>query len=147
MTTNTCIIFWDFLMLYQIFLSLQVKRCAVITYKHGIYELPHKLLKEKKTKKVFKNKNQNFPAVRYFTWKLELVSNILWMITATTLATVQIKNIRTKNIRMETMQMWIKRLMSIKSIRMKSILMKITQMKWYKWKVYEWEGYGGKVYE
>ena len=55
-------------MLYQIFLSLQVKRCAVITYKHGIYDLPHKLLKEKKTKKVFKNKNQNFPAVRYFKY-------------------------------------------------------------------------------
>ena len=29
------------LMLYQIFLSPQVKRCAVINYKHGIYELPH----------------------------------------------------------------------------------------------------------
>ena len=26
---------------YQIFLSPQVKRCAIITYKHGIYELPH----------------------------------------------------------------------------------------------------------
>ena len=29
------------LMLYQIFLSPQVKRCAIINYKHGIYELPH----------------------------------------------------------------------------------------------------------
>ena len=29
------------LMFYQIFLSLQVKRCAIITYKHGIYELPY----------------------------------------------------------------------------------------------------------
>ena len=28
-------------MFYQIFLSLQVKRWAIITYKHGIYELPH----------------------------------------------------------------------------------------------------------
>ena len=28
-------------MFYQIFLSPQVKRCAIITYKHGIYELPH----------------------------------------------------------------------------------------------------------
>ena len=27
-----------------------------------------------------KNRNQFFPVVRYFTWKLELVSNILWMI-------------------------------------------------------------------
>ena len=28
-------------MFYQIFLSPQVKRCATITYKHGIEELPH----------------------------------------------------------------------------------------------------------
>ena len=28
-------------MFYQIFLSPQVKRWAFITYKHGIYELPH----------------------------------------------------------------------------------------------------------
>ena len=31
-------------MLYQIFLLPQVKRCANITYKHGIYEFPHELL-------------------------------------------------------------------------------------------------------
>ena len=31
------IILWDFLMFYQIFLSPQVKRCTIITYKHGIY--------------------------------------------------------------------------------------------------------------
>ena len=30
-------------MFYQIFLSPQVKRCAIVTYKHGIYELPHEL--------------------------------------------------------------------------------------------------------
>ena len=30
-------------MFYQIFLSQQVKRCAIISYKHDIYELPHKL--------------------------------------------------------------------------------------------------------
>ena len=33
----------EFWMFYQIFLSLQAKRCAIITYKHGIYELPHGL--------------------------------------------------------------------------------------------------------
>ena len=33
-------------MFYQIFFSPQVKRCAVITYKHGIYELPHELLND-----------------------------------------------------------------------------------------------------
>ena len=37
------IIFWDFSMYYQIFLSPQMKRWAVITYKHGINELLHEL--------------------------------------------------------------------------------------------------------
>ena len=40
----SCIIFWDFLMFYQIFLSPQIKWWAIITYKHGIFELPHELL-------------------------------------------------------------------------------------------------------
>ena len=30
-------------MFHQIFLSPQVKRCAIITYEHGIYELPYDL--------------------------------------------------------------------------------------------------------
>ena len=30
-------------MFYQIFLSPQVKRWMIITYKHGIYKLPHEL--------------------------------------------------------------------------------------------------------
>ena len=30
-------------MFYQLFLSPQVKRWAIIKYKHGIYELPHEL--------------------------------------------------------------------------------------------------------
>ena len=30
-------------MFQQILLSPQVKRCAIITYQHGIYELPHEL--------------------------------------------------------------------------------------------------------
>ena len=30
-------------MLDQIFISPQVKRCATVTYKNGIYELPHEL--------------------------------------------------------------------------------------------------------
>ena len=37
------IIFSDFLMFYQIFLSPQMKRPSKITYKHGTYELPHEL--------------------------------------------------------------------------------------------------------
>ena len=40
---NAVITFWDFLVFYQILLSPQVKQCAIITYKHGIYDLPHKL--------------------------------------------------------------------------------------------------------
>ena len=41
--TISFIIFGDFWMFYQIFLSTQVKRCAIITYKQGIYELPNHL--------------------------------------------------------------------------------------------------------
>ena len=37
------IIFWAFLMFYQIFLSSQVKRRAIISNNHGLYELPHEL--------------------------------------------------------------------------------------------------------
>ena len=37
------IIFGDFLMFGQIFLSSQVKRRVIISNKRGIYELPHKL--------------------------------------------------------------------------------------------------------
>ena len=38
-----CIIFWDFLMFYKILLWTQVKRWAIISYKHDTYELPHEL--------------------------------------------------------------------------------------------------------
>ena len=39
-------IFWGILIFYQIYLSPQVKRCAIITYKHGIYESPQELPNE-----------------------------------------------------------------------------------------------------
>ena len=39
-------------MLYQIFLSPQVKRWAIVTYKHGIYELPHKLPNDLRLRKL-----------------------------------------------------------------------------------------------
>ena len=39
-------IFLGFLMFYQIFLSPQVKRRAIITYQHGIYEYPYELLND-----------------------------------------------------------------------------------------------------
>ena len=62
-TTIIFIIFWDLLMFYQIFLSPQVKRCAIITYKHGIHELPHELSNDlsenfvNTSKKLLKNRN------------------------------------------------------------------------------------------
>ena len=34
------------------------------------------------SKKLLKNTNYTFPVVRCFTWKLELVSNILWLAVA-----------------------------------------------------------------
>ena len=42
-TTISFIILWDFSMFYEIFLSPQVKQCAIITYTYGVYELPHEL--------------------------------------------------------------------------------------------------------
>ena len=33
-------------MFYQTFFSPQAKRCVIIAYKHGIYELPHGLLND-----------------------------------------------------------------------------------------------------
>ena len=35
--------FHNVLRLFDVFLSPPVKRCAIITYKEGIYELPHEL--------------------------------------------------------------------------------------------------------
>ena len=49
-STISFIMFWGFSMFYQIFFSPQVKRWAVITYKHGIFELHHKLPKDLKLK-------------------------------------------------------------------------------------------------
>ena len=37
------IIFWDFLMFDQTFLSPKVKQNMIISNKHGIYELSHEL--------------------------------------------------------------------------------------------------------
>ena len=41
--TILVIIFWDFLMFYQIFLLPQVKRIVIISNKHGMYELSNEL--------------------------------------------------------------------------------------------------------
>ena len=37
------IIFWELVMFYEIFLSPQVEQSAILSNKHGIYELPHEL--------------------------------------------------------------------------------------------------------
>ena len=99
------------MLFYQISLSPQVKRSAIIRNKHRVYELPRGLPNDLKNRlrklgnirKVskrhrikpnaqFSSQNENvantskkplknsFPVVRYFTSKLELVSNILRMI-------------------------------------------------------------------
>ena len=44
--TITFILFWDFLMFYQIFFSPQVKRCAIVTNKYSIYDLSNELANE-----------------------------------------------------------------------------------------------------
>ena len=63
----------------QIFLLWQVKQCTIITYKHGKYELPHKLPND-----LAKTLEKQTLFVKYYQiWhreKLELVSNILWVI-------------------------------------------------------------------
>ena len=46
------IIFWEFLMFYQIFLSPQVKPWTIISYEHGIYELPQDLLNDLRLRKL-----------------------------------------------------------------------------------------------
>ena len=106
---------WDLLMYYEIFLSLEVKRCQIVTYKIGIYEVPQGLLNDLRIrnwatyeisgkcvifkdgypraqcscenensvdtiKQFLKNGKLSFPVVHYFSWKLELVSNKLWII-------------------------------------------------------------------
>ena len=42
-TTIIFILLWEFLMFYQKFFWAQVKRCTIISDKHGKYELPHEL--------------------------------------------------------------------------------------------------------
>ena len=91
------IIFWDFLMFYQIFFLFQVKWSVIIGNKHGIYELPEdlpnnlrlRILENKgNIRKISKcphysilaensGKKRTFPVVRYSTEQLEFVSSML----------------------------------------------------------------------
>ena len=59
-------------MCYQILLSPQVKRWAIVTYKHSIYELPHKRLKtwdlrRGALKLIFKEGTHFVPVIKIFT--------------------------------------------------------------------------------
>ena len=97
------------------FFTPQMKRSAIISDKHGIFELPHELWNDlklrilenqersrksqnvaewwssvqsscqnqsfvKTSKKTLEKQKLTFPVVHYFTWKLELVLNILLII-------------------------------------------------------------------
>ena len=97
-STTAVIIIWQFLMFYQILLSPQVKQSKITSNKYGIWELPHELpndLRLRKylenlkfhriivfqnknfvntSKKLVKNRSWNFPAVHYFTRKLQPAS-------------------------------------------------------------------------
>ena len=60
-------------MFYQIFFSPQVKRCIIITYKHGIYLLPHDLPNDLRLRKLGNIKKVCFVnniKKHYFTLKL-----------------------------------------------------------------------------
>ena len=47
--TISFIIFWDFSMFYQVFLSPQMKRWAIITYKHVASQVASRVEKRLKT--------------------------------------------------------------------------------------------------
>ena len=44
-------------MFYQLFFSPQVKRCAILTYKHGLYELPNELPNDLRLRSLKTSKN------------------------------------------------------------------------------------------
>ena len=107
-STIMFIIFWDFLMIKQIFFSLQVKQRVIISNKlvytscltscgtkyqevSGKYQNFIELLPSAQSssrnenfvstsKNFLRNRNWTFLIRHYFTWKLEFVTNILWMI-------------------------------------------------------------------
>ena len=58
------ILFWVFLMFYQIFLFPQVKQSKIISNKHGIYKMPHEMLNDVKLRILGNSeisiKSQNF---------------------------------------------------------------------------------------
>ena len=53
-TATTIFMIFMTLMFYQIFFSPQVKQSMIISYKHGIYKLPHKLLNDLRFQEISK---------------------------------------------------------------------------------------------
>ena len=104
MQTIGFIIFSGFLMVGQIFLSTQVRwsvfinnklvytscltSCLLVNWKiymPNVYRIIAYSSSQNEnfvstSKNLLKNRNWTFAVVPYFTWKLELVSNIFWMI-------------------------------------------------------------------
>ena len=114
-STTAVIIIWQFLMFYQILLSLQVKQSKITSNKYGIWDLPHELPNDFRlrkylenlkfhriivfqnknfvntSKKLVKNRSWTFPTVHYFTRKLQPVSNIPHMDAAPTITQVSLE--------------------------------------------------------
>ena len=68
------IIFWGFLMFWQIFLSPQMKRSVTVIIIIIIIVIGNFA---NTSKNLLKNRNWTFPLVLYFIWKLEFGLNIL----------------------------------------------------------------------
>ena len=90
-STIMFIMFWDLSMVEQTFLHelpnnvrLRILGNEEISQKsQNFIELLPSPQSSPGNKNLLKNRYWTFPAVHYFTWKLELVSNILWMIEGT----------------------------------------------------------------
>ena len=86
------IIFWDFLIVEEIFLSPQVKGKVIIIVINWYTWVALRVAEQIKispsqnenfvstSKNLLKYKNWIFTVAPYFTWKLKFVSNDLWMI-------------------------------------------------------------------
>ena len=59
-------------MFYQIILSPQVKWCAIITYKHGIYELPQELPNDLRLENMKISKMKILSILAKNSWKIEI---------------------------------------------------------------------------
>ena len=57
-------------MFYQNFLSPEVKRCAIISYKHGIYEVPHELPNDLRLRKLGNIRKVSKPHRMIAKWPL-----------------------------------------------------------------------------